>query len=325
MPQARGIDLVAALYEEATYGVDAGLTVGKKMFLKSFGLRSAQNLIDSETLGGGRARFQPSKGNLDAAGDISAELAAEWMGPLFKHALGVVDTTGAGPYQHVFTIGNLPVGLTLEKDMGSAIAGVGRYERFNGCRVGSLALDFPVEGYASGTFTMKGRTSVLDDAPIDASLQDDGHTPFTTFDATVLEEGGVSIAYVQSARISLDNDLDDSVFVIGGQGLRRALPEGFAAVTGEITALFESAALLEKAIAGTETSLNIVLSRGTGDGSDGNEYMKFLVQQMKYERTSPPVEGPRGLLITLPFKAYRSDDGADNGLEVTIKNAVATV
>lgn len=325
MPQARGVDVALALYEEATYATEPGSPVGKKLYPTKYNVVPKQNLLDSNTLNAERSRSEPSRGNIDVDGTFSCEVAAEWMGTLLKHALGEVDTTGAGPYEHVITIGNLPVGLTLEKDNGPNISGAGRFERQNGCKVAKVDFNFPTEGYITADFAFKGSKFVtpLPSAALDATPDDPGHSPFTSFEITLLEEGGVAVATIKEAKLSLDNGLDDSIYVIGGLGTRRALPEGFTTLTGSVTGLFEDATLIAKAIAGTETSLLIRASRGTGDGSAGNESIEWLIQQMKYELAGVPVEGPLGLLVPLNFKGYRKT--TDRGLQITLKNAVATI
>jgi hypothetical protein len=318
MPQARGINFVGTMFEETEYGVEPASPEGFKIYGTSFGLQSTQNLIDSEILNGERARSRPARGNIDVSGAFPTELAAEWMVPILKHALGSIDTTGSGPYEHVLTIGDLPIGLTFEKDHGPAISGSGRYERFYGCRVASMALEFPVEGYCTASFDIRGRDSALKSAAFDSDPLDAGHTSFFSTQVTSILEDGDAIATVQSATINLDNGLDDSIFGLGGGGKRRALPEGFASVTGELTALFEDAALLTKIIDGTSSSLKIVLSRGDGLGTAGNESMEFLVQNLDFERVGVPVPGPAGLTLTVPFRAYRVT--TDAGLEITVKN-----
>jgi hypothetical protein len=125
---------------------------------------------------------------------------------------------------------------------------------------------------------------------------------------------------VQDVKLKLDNGLDTGIYVIGGSGFRRALPEGFATITGSLTALFESGTLLAKAIAGTETALSITCSRGNGLGSAGNESILFEITQMKYELAGIPVDGPKGLLTPMNFKGYYK--AGDSGFQVTVKNAV---
>jgi hypothetical protein len=83
-------------------------------------------------------------------------------------------------------------------------------------------------------------------------------------------------------------------------------PEGFVSVRGEMTSIFSSATLLNKAINSTESKLQIDLTRGAGTGaSSGNEKLTLLLEELKYEPNFPVVEGPGGLLVRLPFVAYQ--------------------
>lgn len=321
MPQARGTQAAFYLYDEDTYATDPAAPSATLLHVKKFGVSSSQKLDESETLSGTRGRSKPVQGNIDVAGDISVEIAPESIGPLLRHSMGTNVDTGAGPYVHTMDIGALPVGITLEKDYGPNIAGTGRIEKFNGCRVATAKFTFPQSGFPTADFNIKGAVSALEAAALDAAPTDNGHDPFSAFEATI-QEGGAPIATVTACEFSLDNGLDDSGYVIGSNE-RAQLPEGFATISGQITALFEDATLLNKAINGTESSLNVTLTRGDGLGSAGNESLEFIIQQLMYERQSPPVDGPKGILITLPFKTYLS--GANLGLQIILKNAVATI
>jgi len=322
MPQARGTQTVTALFQETTYNTTPGTPSGQKLYLTANQIQAQQNRLDSNTLTNSRERDQPIAGNINVAGPLNFELGAEWIGTLMKNAMGTNATTGAGPYVHTMTLGDLPAGMVIEKDFGANISGSGRYQYYNGCKVATAAFDFPAEGFPTGSIAITGAKETASATPLDATLDDNGNTPFSAFQATILE-GGSSIATVTAASINLDNGLDESVYVVGGAGERTALPEGFATISGSITALFEDATLLNKAINGTESSLKITLSRGDGLGSSGNESMEFFVQQLLYERTSPPITGPAGIQITLPFKSYIK--GSTSAMQFTLKNAVATI
>lgn len=230
--------------------------------------------------------------------------------------------TVVNAYEHRFTIGDLPVGLTFDKDFGPAISGSGRVEGLNGCRINAATLRFPQEGYPEGTFSLVGAKQVLRTTALDATPIDPGHTGFTAFTAAV-KEGGATIATLKEADITVNNDLDTDGYVLGGSGTRVQLPEGFATVGGRVRGLFTSAALLDKAVNDTESSLQIDLTRGDGWGTAGNEFVGFTVQQLKYELTSIPVDGPKGIVVDMPFKSYRK--GSDNGLLVTVRNQIDTI
>jgi len=322
MPQARGTQTVTALVEETVYKTTPGTPSGQKLYLTANNLQAQQNLLDSNTLTNTREREQPIVGNINVSGSLDFEIGAEWIGTLLKHLMGTNVTTGADPYVHTMELGDLPVGFIIEKDFGSNISG-NRYQFFNGCRAGGCSFDFPQEGFPTGSVQVIGAKETNDATPLDATLDDNGNTPFSAFDAAI-EEGGASIANVTQASINVNNGLDESTFVVGGAGERSALPEGFATVTGSITALFDSTTLLDKAIAGTESSLKITLSRGDGLGSAGNESIEFFVQQLLYERASPPITGPAGIIQQLNYKSYISAAGA-SALQIILKNAVATI
>jgi len=321
MPQAKGTDTAVAVYEESTYATDPGAPNGTKVYIKSNGVKASQPLEDSETLTSARERSRPTRGNIDVAGALETEMSAENLGLLLKHTFGVVATTGSGPYRHAISVGDLPTGLVVENDYGANISGSGRFEKFNGCRIASAKFDFPVSGKCMASFDIKGAKSTFDSVALDATLTDNGHTAFSAFQATI-EEGGATISTVTQAEMTIDNGLDDSNFVIGGGGVRRSLPEGFATVKGSLTALFEDASLLNKAINGTASSLKITVSRGDGLGSAGNESIEFFVQNLEYERTSAGIEGPAGIRVPLSFTGFIS--GGD-GFKVVLKNALSSL
>ncbi len=232
------------------------------------------------------------------------------------------DISVVAAYEHRFVIGDLPVGLTIEKDYGAAVSGSGRVEKLSGCRVGAATFRFPQEGYPEAVFTLTGAGTALASSGLDATPTDPGHAGFTAFSAAV-QEGGATIATLVEADITLNNDLDTDGYVLGGSGTRAQLPEGFATVGGRVRGLFTSAALLQKAVSGTESSLQVDLKRGDGFGTAGNEFCGFTVQQLKYELTGVQIDGPRGVVIDLPFKSYRK--GASGGLLVTVRNQISTI
>lgn len=322
MPQARGSQLTVALYDETTYGADPGTPAGTLLYVKSCGLAATRGLTDNETIYSNRSAPKPARGKVDVAGPLPCDIYPQAFAKLLKHALGSVATSGVGPYTHVITIGSaLPVGMLIEKDHGSNIADASRYEKFNGCRVGEASFTFPQEGWPSASFTLRGAKSTLAAAPLDATLDDLGHSPFHAFEASI-QEGGSALAIATAIDFKIANGLDENGYAIG-TAERRNLHEGRAPVSGTLTAMFENQTLLNKAIAGTESSLKITLSRGDGLGSANNESIEFYVPNLMYELTGTPVEGPGGVLVKMPFKAYRS--GANLGLQITVKNAVATL
>lgn len=322
MAQARGSQAVFALYDETTYGQNPGTPAGQKLYLTKFGVRAVQDLQRSETLTSDRIPVEPIAGNIDVVDSLAMEISAQDIGKLLKHLMGGVSTAGTNPYTHTITPGALPIGCILEKDHGANISGVGRFEYFNGVRFPSADFTFPKNGFPTAQFNVVGANGTLASSALDASLDDYGHTSFSAFDATI-QEGGGAIAVVTEAKIRVDNDIDGDSYYIGGAGKRGQPQEGFCYVSGSITAMFADVTLFTKAVNRTESSLAITLSRGTGLGSAGNESISFTVNQLKYKRTSPAIEGPGGVLVAFDFESYRK--GATAPLTIVVKNAVSAL
>lgn len=322
MPQARGSQTAVAIFDETTYATDPGTPDGTKLYIVDSGVRAQQPLLQPNSLTSARARSRAKRGNINVSGGLNVEIGAENIGKILKHTMGANTTTGVGPYTHTLTIGSLPTGMVIEQDFGANISGVGRYEKFNGCRVRNASFNFPQEGFCTAAFDVLGAKRTLGSAALDATVTDNGHTPFSSFEGTI-QEGGAAIAIVTQLQFTLDNDLDDSVYCIGGAGQRRAAPEGFANISGTLTALFEDATLINKGINDTASSIKVTLTRGTGAGSAGNESIEFFLQNLVYEQTSPGIPGPRGLMLSLPFQGFIT--GGVSPLQVIVKNAIATI
>lgn len=288
---------------------------------KSESLRLSRNLNSSQVIRNTRNPNKPSRGNTSVAGDISTELSP-YMTTLFKHLLGSVTTTGASPYTHVFKVGSLPVGLSIEKQF----TDIAQYILYDGCRVGSFKTTVNAEGIIECSFGFMGakENTATTVTGLDGNPTDHGHNPFDAFEATI-EEGGSSIATVSMFDLNFEQNLDGNNYVIGGGGERRSLPAGIVKVSGNIKALFETMALYTKAINHTETSLKVTLTKGDGLGSAGNESLEIHLEELLYAPNAPVISGPQGVLVELPFEAYYDNGSNASALQITIKNTQSSV
>lgn len=258
-----------------------------------------------------------------AGGSITVNVTA---GSLPAGNASDADVTVVAAYQKEYTPGDLPVGMAHDKDYGSNISGTGRVEHFNGIRIGRASIKLPQVGPVEATFECMGANSALASAILDATPTDNGHNPFSGFHI-VAEEGGAGIGILKEASVEIANELDEDGYTIpapgGVAGIRGSLAEGFASCSGNINALFESAALINKAIGDTESSLKFTISRGDGYGTAGNEAVIVRINQLKYERATPPIEGPGGVNVNLNFKAHLGSDGTAP-YTIIVRNQVNT-
>lgn len=323
MSQLTGKDIVISAFDADTFGVVPAVPDGQLVYKSSFSVTKSQNRIADDTMADTRGELEPMLGNVDVAGSLTQNISGQSIGFYLRHLMGGIVTTGAGPYQHVFSVDNLPAeGAVFQQDLGSKVTGVGRYLHYVGCKIDGATFTFPTEGACTVSYNIKGTDTQLSATTLDATLTDNGHTSFSAFSASI-EEGGSAFGLGSDVSLTISNNHDDSAFALGGGGKRVFLDEANVSINGSMTVLFDSVALMNKALNDTESSLKITLSRGDGLGSAGNESIEFLLNQIKYEPVTPPAEGPAGIKLTLNFFAYKKS--ADLGLIITLKNALATV
>lgn len=322
MPQAAGSNAQFLYQAEATFGVTNPSPDATIMPIISEGINAKRNLIRSNVIRSGRNPVKPKQGNLDLSGSVSTELNP-FMGILLHHAHGAVTTTGAGSNKtHVMKIAALPVGMTLEK--GFLDLTTPEFFLLNGTRIKKMGFEIGPEGPLPVSIEYIGRNVTPGTTSFDSTPTDLGHLGWDMSEAALLE-GGAALSSAAKVAFSIENELDGGNYVVGGNGLRRAIPEGATLIEGVLTGLFESMALVTKAIAFTESSIKASLTRGTGDGSAGNEYIEFLMEELIYGMAIPLIAGPKGILIELPFSAFYDNGSAGSALQTTLKNTQAVI
>jgi hypothetical protein len=324
MAQQRGAYTPIIIGTQSTFS--AAATVGQKLYYKSESLKYNRNLISSETLRGSRQPIRPMRGNVDVAGDLVTELGPE-HGKLLKHAFGTYGITGgSAPYTHKFTIGDLPAGLTVEKQFVDLTA-ANKYFMYTGCKVNTFKLSMKTEGVIEATFSLMGRGEAIGTSSFDASPTDLGLLPFDGFGGALYigdHFSEVSVAICTAIDLTLENGLDGNSYVIGGAGARRWLPEGIAKVSGTLTLLFEDPAFYIDAVNFAEKSLRLELVNGTGVGNTaGNEKMTLYLPELVFKPEAPAVTGPNGVTFTSPFEAFYYNDSEASAMYAEILSATA--
>lgn len=319
MAQASGSRSQIIYDQETVFKSTPGSPDAKLLPFKSETLRLSRELVSSEAITSARNPKTPRKGKYEVGGSIELEINP-YLGVLFKHALGVVSTTGAGPYAHTIKVGALPIALCIEK----GFVDIAQYFLYNGCRANKLAMAFAAAGIVTGSVDVLGAKETVSGSSFDATPADLGHNPFDNFEASI-QEGGSAIAIVTECDFALENNLDGDVFVIGGAGERNSLPEGMVKVSGTLKALFESLTLYNKAKSHTESSLKITLSRGDGLGSAGNESLEIFIPELIFKPEAPVIPGPKGILVELPYEAFYDNSAEASTIQMILKNTVATL
>jgi hypothetical protein len=319
MPQASGAKSRVIGITETTYNTVPGVPDGELLNFQSFNVVPSAERGQDPTISGYRGQPRGVLGRQNVAGSVVVTVAPQSIGWWLKHLIGAPTVAGTGPYTHSFAYGDanpLPAGITFETDYSAAITGAGRYLVQSGCRINQATFAFQTgTPFQTATFEILGASFDADNVG--------GHSGWGVSNITMELDDGATEVCIETLNVVFGNDLDDSLFCVSAGGVRHGLPEGFAIVTGNGAALFDTAALMNKALADADLKVVVTLSRGDGLGTAGNESLVLTIPLSSLDQTAPPIEGPRGLRLPFNFVAHRGT--GELGVTAVLKNARATV
>lgn len=313
MAQARGYMGQLMLDFETAFGTNPATAAGKIMPFNSLELVGSQNLIDPATITGTRNPVEPGKGNLSVSGSLTVPMGLKDIGWWLKGMFGAPTTTGTTNYTHKYKVGNTQPSLVVQK----GFTDLGKYMLYNGVKIGTFKLAFGGDSELTASMDLVGATETIGTSTYDAAATSVQLQRLNNFQASI-KEGGVSVANILSGEIDLDFGLDSTQYVIGKNGTLGDIPEGIIKVSGNIKALFTDTTLLEKGINNTESSLEVAFT------IDANNSLTFTIPELIYERKTPPISGPSGVVVELNWKGYYTDGADASAMVVTLKNSVAT-
>lgn len=290
---------------EATYGTTPANPAWEPIRHNTTNIGLTKGTLQSEELRADRQIADFRHGTRQVGGEIVSELSYGSFDDILEALLcgtwteaGVAGTDGdtlkAGITRRSFSV------LRYFEDL----AGTEKpYHLFSGVEYNTMKLSVTTEAIVKATFGVVGKgLSMANAAPAGstyaAASTSKGMDSFTG----ALVEGGSSIAIVTEIELTLENGIEPR-FVIGSkETIRPSI--GRSVVTGQITAYFEGAALLEKFINETSSSLQFEL------GDLTNKYT-FLIPNLKYTGGQPDIQGEGPILLTMPFQAiYSSSEGS---------------
>lgn len=319
--QAKGMKSKLLLGFEDSYNTMA--TTWQNMPFNENSLASSQSLIESNTITGTRNPMQPALGQIDVSGSITIPLDVRSIGYWLKAVFGAPTTTAKtpaagetpakGPYTHVFKIRDSQPSISIEKGFGD----INKYEQYSGVKVSKISFDAEVGNNETtvqmdllGCDEVTANTSAKADAVMLPMLR------FNNFNASC-KQGGKVMGVARKMTIDLDCGLDNDSYVLNGKGTRIDIPEGIIKVSGSLTTLFTDLDLLNLAINGTETSLELLYT--IGDYS-----LSILIPEVQLERKSPSITGPKGVTLETTFNGFYGDDAQKSAIVVTLVNDVET-
>ena len=233
-------------------------------------------------------------GNRQVAGDIVADLRDTDFDDLLESAM--LNTWAT----NVLKVGTVPKYFSIE----DYAADIDQARLFTGCSVNTLSVSLAPNAMVTGTFSIVGKDMTISatEKTQDAAT---GAAPFDAYSGD-LEIGGSVAAIVTAMDFTLTNGFAPT-FVVGDDSAP-SLEVGDAVVEGTISAYFEDAALLNRFIDETETSLKVTV----GDNESTPNTLEFFFPRCKINSADVGVDGPTSRVISLSFVALRDETEATN-------------
>ncbi len=308
MTQMRGYKEEIRFILESTYATTPSVSSGDMTHLlhNTLDIKSTQNLINPETITGDRSQKQPAQGNITVSGPVTVPCDVLMFPYWLKLLVGEPVTTGTNPYTHTFKFLDTVSFATLDIGFGST-----HWSKFKGCKVNSMSMSCGGDAELVATFEVMGASETVGTSPADAAPTEKTFIRFNNFQATITE-GGSSSAIISQLDFTINNNLEQN-FTIGQAGVIRSLDEGMIEVSGTLKALFEDQVLYNKAIAGTESAIVLTLTNGANT-------LTFTFPEIQYERAGIERNGPAGVFVTLPFRAFYENNADASPFKIVAVN-----
>ena len=297
---------------ESTYGTYA--TVDRFMPLVSESLTTERARVESAgILAGRRVRDsdQWQAGNTTVSGSIAHELDAAGLGRVMLAMFGAVSTTGAGPYTHTYTPGDL-TDDSLSVQIGRPDTG-GTVRPFTYTGVVVNGWEIAVK---PGELATLGLDVVAQAETTSESLETASYAaspvPFAGVHAAVTVGGGS--VNVRELKVAGTNGQKVDRRFVGSHTIAQPLPAELRTYTGELVLEFEDLTEHTRFVDADEFALVVTLTSGTSSLT--------ITTNARYDGVTPLVEGTDVLTQTVPFVCVGSTDAA--AITAALVNADAT-
>lgn len=306
-----GLNAQLGFKSESTWGT--AVTVDKFVPLVSENIKKDVARIESSGILAGRRMLttnQYTGGEVTVSGDINMELAQQGIGTLWKWALGAVSTTGAGPYTHTFTPGDLSDDhLTVQvgrPDTGGTVDAF----TYSGAKCASWEIAAKVGENVTASFSVVGKDEATNTALVAASFTNGVDKSFT-FISGAISIGGTT-NNVKEFTFKGDNGLNVDRRFLGSANISEPLEAALREYGGDIGMEWEGFTQYNRFVAGTTATLSAFFSAGS------DAQMQVLAN-IRFDGETPEVAGREVLEQKLPFKAIATSTDAA-GLTVTVVN-----
>ena len=237
-----------------------------------------------------RQKLFTKTGNKTVGGNIDGPLAHDNYDVLFESAMFNEFVTNE------LTMGDTTISLTIEEGQPD----INQFKIQRGCVVNGFTVNAPVDGLATVSFDILGRSQEMVGTSVDADGAYDAQPfrePFVHCGGTLLENN-TALGIVTDVNFSMTNNLS-SLFTWGVCEVNDLIPARID-VTGTLSVLFADSTMYDKFIGDTQSSLSFEMDDGSGNT------VKFDLPNIKYTGADMPVDaGSAQRVISMPFRGLQ--------------------
>jgi hypothetical protein len=261
-PYAQGTQESLVLGFENGFKTLPGPVIGDKVPVTTSAIVPNRNKFVSNALTGVPEPRPITFGKIEEGGSFGLECNPASMMPALRGLFGGWRTSGLGPlYTQEYWFGNM-----LPMFIRQAHAGISQFLLWQGIYIGSTTWQFGSEGVMDAVFNVMGaREAVAAADQVTGTITDrTGYDPFSYMLVRV-KQGGAVIAYSQTVDLTIDRKIAKAIAQDQTNEVALIFSE-IPLLTGKMIALFPDASLLNLALSGAETSLEIWVPGVTGYG-----------------------------------------------------------
>ena len=316
MPNARGDRAKFLSRRQASFGAAEAAAAGAFYLLPfySYNVLPSGEQTNDEAIQGDAFPGDTVAGLRNLAGGMEVPMGLDSIGWHLAQLLGLPETTGTGPYTHVFTAKANPAILL-------ATHGISHTDTVAHFVQDSLAIaGLEITAQKNGTrqrvtLNMVGREEVKAGATLDASP-----VAFSPDPVPVGFQGGLTLdgndAAVTQASLTLNTGREADQETMNGLATADDISPGMWDLSGSLTARFRNTTLYDAASAGTPLSL--VLSWPMNAGYS----LIVRVPSITLERNGLPIDGRGVISQNFNWRANRPAVGQEL-FEVTLINSTS--
>jgi len=250
-------------------------------------------------------KYVESKASVTGSVDFVVE--PENCGEIFKWTLGLVETTGTGPYTHTFKPSDTVKSFTM------VVASEGLQRRICGCLVNRLEIESALD-VVTGSIDIVASKEEKDTGNYTPTIST--LSPFVFKNGTLTLAGNDKSRCLRAFRLRINNNIPtDDLYGFGSPYPQRILTRN-RTVECEIELAFEDTTEYDTFLAGSEIALNLKFAYGD------YEFEVDLPRIVYTSDVTPHIDRREPLRVTAPLQVlYDSTKGYEVALK--LKNQVS--